>query len=191
MNTRYEIEEIPHFLTKEECQTLIELAQDRLYPSKVLRDGGDIQDVNARNSKQCFLKDDDHELVKNISQCIANRTKTDIKLQEQLQVVKYDPDGFFTPHFDAFNTDGSKQKGVWGDRYITFIMYLNDNFRGGETFFPTANETIVPEMCKAALFYNITKDGVLIQESMHSGMKVKRGVKWIANKWIHLGPSPT
>jgi prolyl 4-hydroxylase len=66
-------------------------------------------------------------------------------------------------------------------------MYLNDDFDGGETFFPKINKKVVPELGKAVLFYSVNNNGVLLQKSLHGGLPVQSGEKWIANKWIHLG----
>lgn len=73
-----------------------------------------------------------------------------------------------------------------GPRYITFLIYLNDNFEGGHTNFPNINKSIIPQKGKAVLFYNVNKDGSIIPESLHQGSHIINGTKWIANKWIRL-----
>ena len=72
-----------------------------------------------------------------------------------------------------------------GPRYITFIIYLNDDFKNGETFFPNINKKIIPKTGKAAIFYNVDDKGLILQKSLHTRLDVKNGEKWIANKWIH------
>ena len=187
----YVVEEIHNFLTKVECDTIIRISSDKLFESEVFKKEGDSQDTTVRISKQCWLKDDDDLIIQNISQRIAARTNTRLNLQEQLQVVKYDPNGFYKPHFDACDSVSQDfcermDRGM-GPRYITFIMYLNDEFEGGETFFPNINKKIIPEMGKAAIFYSVNKDCMLLQKSLHGGLPVQNGQKWIANKWIHIG----
>jgi len=187
----YDVEEIPNFLTKEECDAIIRISSDRLFDSAVFKREGDTQDATVRISKQCWLMDTDDLIIKNISDRIATRTNTNIRLQEQLQVVKYDPNGFYKPHFDACDSSAEdyceRMNRGMGPRYITFLMYLNDDFDGGETFFPQINKKVVPQLGKAVLFYSVNDNGVLLQKSLHGGLPVQGGEKWIANKWIHLG----
>jgi len=188
-NGDYYIKEIPNFLTKEECRRIQELSHSRLSKSRVYTSDTDIEDSNVRISEQCWLKDLDDPLLLSISERISKITQTDIKSQEELQVVKYKEGGFYKPHYDACNkeTDDCKRlnKGL-GPRFITFIMYLNDGFEGGETFFPNIHSSIKPEMGKAAIFYNVDDDGEILPKSLHGGLGVIGGEKWIANKWIRL-----
>ena len=73
-----------------------------------------------------------------------------------------------------------------GPRYLTFLIYLNDNFEGGETIFPNINKKIKPEKGKAVIFKNIDENENIIKQSLHGGEPVRSGQKWIINKWIHL-----
>jgi prolyl 4-hydroxylase len=186
----YIIEEIPNFLTKEECDQIIRMSANKLSDSKVYKET-DVSDHTVRISNQCWLKNTDDDLIKNISHRIAIKTNTDINLQEDAQVVKYDQNGFYKPHYDAcdrrvcdycdrMNTD-------MGPRYITFIIYLNDSFDGGETYFKNIDTKIIPEIGKGLIFYNINMEGDILEKSLHGGLKVNNGEKWIINKWIHLG----
>jgi autotransporter translocation and assembly factor TamB len=96
-NGDYYIQEIPNFLTKEECRRIQELSQSRLSKSRVYTSDTDIEDSNVRISEQCWLKDLDDPLLLSISKRIAKITQTDIKSQEELQVVKYKEGDFINP----------------------------------------------------------------------------------------------
>lgn len=186
----YIIEEIPDFLSKEECDHIINISTDKLGESKLFTQNDSI-DKSVRTSYQCWLKNTEDDLIKNISERIAIKTKTDINLQEDAQVVKYDPNGFYKPHYDACDTSRvdycDRMNGHMGPRYITFIIYLSDEFKGGETFFPYINRSVIPKVGKAAIFYNVDKNGKILVKSLHGGLNVSNGEKWIINKWIHLG----
>ena len=189
-NDLYVIKEFPNFLSEDECNTIMRISTGKLSNSKVFMKDRDGLDTTIRDSKQCWLKDTDDALIKKLSDRIAKETKTEISLQEHLQVVKYDSNGFYKPHYDACNSskyDCERMNKDKGPRYMTFIIYLNDGFEGGETYFPRINKKIVPKMGKAVLFYNVDKDGVILNKSLHGGLNVLNGEKWIANKWIHLG----
>jgi prolyl 4-hydroxylase len=189
IDSDYYIKEIPGFLSYEECDKICEISQKKLSPSKVYSSDTDIENNTVRISDQCWLNDLDDPTIKSISERIALITKTDIKSQEELQVVKYKTGGFYKPHFDACNKatdDCSRLNKGLGPRYITFIIYLNDNFEGGETYFPNIDKYVVPKKGKAAIFYNVDKEGEVLPKSLHGGLDVKNGEKWIANKWIRL-----
>jgi prolyl 4-hydroxylase len=112
-----------------------------------------------------------------------------IEHQESLQIVKYEKEGHFIGHYDAcFGTADFCERlnsGI-GPRYMTVLIYLNDDYKGGSTSFPRINQHITPEKGKAIIFYNVHKDGTLIYESFHQGNKIEDGTKWIANKWIRI-----
>jgi hypothetical protein len=60
---------------------------------------------------------------------------------EDIQVVKYEKGGFFTPHHDACDGDETfckRMNGHSGQRYMTFLIYLNE----GETVFPNLGVSI-------------------------------------------------
>ncbi|NBO99445.1 MAG: 2OG-Fe(II) oxygenase [Proteobacteria bacterium] len=183
----YDVIEINNFLTHEECDEIIELSGDKLLPSTVYDHQKNVYNVETRKSQQCWLKDDIPE-VKRISDRIKNTTNTHTKYIEDLQVVNYSPSGFFNPHYDACEGDESycKRLNKNGPRYLTVLIYLNDDFTGGETVFPAINKSVKPEKGKAVIFQNVDGNGVIIEQAVHAGEPVKSGQKWIANKWIHL-----
>jgi len=184
----YDIEEIPNFLTDEECDKIIEMSKNKLVPSLVYTDNKDLYITENRKSRQCWFEDD-KLFIKKLSDKIKNYTNTNNKYHEQLQVVNYGPGGFFIPHYDACDGNAEyceRMNGNNGPRYLTFMVYLNDDFEGGETIFPVINKLVKPEKGKAVLFKNVNCKGNIINQSFHGGEPVKSGEKWIINKWIHI-----
>ncbi len=185
-DNNYEIKEIPDFLTSEECDLIMKLSSDKLETSRVYSSDADLVS-DVRKSEQCWLKDDVDDLIKKISLRIAEITETEMKDQEEFQVVKYPPGGYYRAHYDACDwrkEDCSRFEGDRGTRFITFIIYLNDNFEGGETYFPNIDKKVSPKKGKAAIFYDTGEDGVVLDKSLHGGLDVANGEKWICNKWI-------
>lgn len=184
----YKIEEIPNFLTEEECNKIIELTNGKLKPSNVYTKDKDLYITENRKSEQCWL-DDNITFIKNISDKIKKYSNTYDKYHEQFQVVNYEPGGFFIPHYDACDGDEDyceRMNQNNGPRYLTFLIYLNDDFEGGETIFPNINKKIKPEKGKAIIFKNVDENENIIKQSLHGGEPVHSGKKWIINKWIHL-----
>lgn len=188
-NNTYTVTEIPNFLTHEECDTLINIASNQLTPSKVYTENSDDVLHNHRTSEQCWLTDTDHNIVNKISNITSNICNKPIENQEMLQVVKYPTGGFFNPHYDACVGNPEfcqRMDGNAGPRYGTLIIYLNDDFTGGETVFPNINKTVKPEKGKAVFFYTTDKNGTLLKESLHAGNPIISGNKWICNKWTRI-----
>ena len=183
----YDIIEIPNFLTNEECDKIIELSKGNMFSSKVYSQNEDLYDNKTRISEQCWLNDNDL-FIKNITDKVKSHTNTHNNYFEELQVVNYQPGGFFTPHYDACvgNKSNCERMNKEGPRYLTVLFYLNDNFEGGETIFPKINKLVKPEKGKAVIFQNVDNNGVIITQALHGGEPVKNGEKWIANKWIKL-----
>ncbi len=185
------VHEFPNFLSHAECDELIKLSSNKLAPSTVYTATGGVSDLSRRISKQCWLKDEDSSIVESISKRVAEITKTTVDRQELLQVVKYSPGGFFKSHHDACGGTEEhckRMNGNAGPRYITFLIYLADDFTGGQTIFPRIKKYAVPKKGKAVLFYNTDITGKILFHSLHGGVPVKNGNKWIATKWIHMKP---
>ena len=78
-----------------------------------------------------------------------------------------------------------------GQRYATFLLYLNDDFTGGETGFPKRDIKVKPEKGKAALFFNLEKDNKnKLDDSYHAGLPPDTGVKWMCNVWVRMNKIP-
>lgn len=186
----YRIIEVPNFLTNDECNMIIEMSTNNLEDSYIYEGETDSLNHDTRKSKQCWLRDDD-PFINTISDRIKSLTNSHNKYIEDMQVVNYQPGGFFVPHYDACepredNKSHCDRMNVGGPRYLTVLIYLNDDFEGGETIFPNINKSVKPEKGKAVIFENVDENGVIIEQAKHGGQPVTKGQKWIANKWIHL-----
>ena len=93
---------------------------------------------------------------------------------EELRIKKYDPgtDDQFDIHVDVQDHQSAK-------RYLAFLVYLNDDFRGGETTFPYHDLTVKPETGKVLVFPPTW-------QYPHIGMPVKSGSpKYIMSTYLH------
>ena len=69
-------------------------------------------------------------------------------------------------------------------------VYLNTPGAGGATRFKTIDRTIPPERGKLLCWNNLLPDGRPNGATLHQGMKVRRGVKYIITKWYRERPWP-
>lgn len=185
--TPLKILEIEDFLNDQECKQIIDFATKKGMDDSMVDNGVLVTSENIykydRDSKQCWIRSNEHPFVLNIQRKLKKYIDLPIYLQEAMQVVKYSPGGYFKSHYD--------EKISWIGhryyRYATFLIYLNDDYTGGETFFPRIPYTVKPKKGKAILFHNISKNNhKILWYSKHEGKDVLDGQKWIANIWVRL-----
>ena len=186
----YDIEVYDDFLSAEECAELRTKGDSHMFESAVYSSETDKLDPTTRISEQCWLKNE-KEIRKRIHNLIPKLSRR--AHLEDLQLVKYKPGGFFTPHYDACVGSSEfceRMDMPHGPRYITVLIYLSDNksheLAGGETVFPKINKKITPKLGRAVVFYNVDKKGSIIEQALHGGEPVISGEKWIANQWIRI-----
>jgi prolyl 4-hydroxylase len=63
-------------------------------------------------------------------------------------------------------------------------MYLNDVEQGGETIFPSIHLSVTPKKGSAVYFEYCNDLGQVDSMSLHGGVPVIAGEKWIATKWM-------
>ena len=191
----YTVLEIYNILSHKQCRDLIEYAKTKeMVPSTIAdytnKETGS-QANNTRRSTNVWLSDGDHPVINNIANISAELTGLSVENQEMLQIVKYEPGGTFFPHFDVCDSTDQefcdKFNHYSGQRRYTLLIYLNDDFTGGETEFVDIGLKIKPEIGKAILFPSITADTQTIMlNSKHMGHEAHNGNKWICTKWSHL-----
>lgn len=101
---------------------------------------------------------------------------------EQIQILRYEPGEYYKPHYDFFNFP-PKWVSTDNDRVATAITYLNDEFEGGYTNFPDLNIEVKPKKGSTLVFeYNADTD--TNKKTLHGGLPVVSGAKYIATSWI-------
>jgi prolyl 4-hydroxylase len=176
----YSVKEYSDFLTEAECEHLIETAAPRV------RRGGASGDKSwmsqVQQSSTAFLQTD--ATIARIKQKLARLSGIPLDQQEKIQVTRYDRFEYYGPHFDSLGGSHEARQGP-GNRICTILIYLNDDYEGGSTYFPEFGLRIEPERGKAVLFHNLTAEADA-QHPMarHVGEPVLSGEKWICNQWI-------
>jgi prolyl 4-hydroxylase len=99
---------------------------------------------------------------------------------ESIQIAKYEPGQFYKAHWDYFNLPNVKH--IENDRIATVILYLNDDFEGGQTNFNALDISVEPKSGSILYFQYFPEQGAYDTE--HEGVSVTSGVKYIATLWI-------
>ena len=71
---------------------------------------------------------------------------------------------------------------------LTFLVYLDEGYEGGETAFPALGITVRGRIGDGLLFRNASAEGAPDPRAIHAGLPVTRGVKHLASRWIRAAP---
>lgn len=175
------------FLTHDECRELRKRIDAHRQPSGVL---GDLPDPEYRTSESCNLNP--HEpFVKTIEEKITGLMGIDPVQGESIQGQRYAVGQQFKPHHDFFYTDQQyweEMEKVGGQRTWTAMMFLNEPEQGGQTNFPHANIRVTPRTGNLLTWNNLDEYGEPNRYSLHQGMPVEAGVKYVITKWYRERP---
>ena len=181
-STKAEIFQLRDFASNALCHRLIALIEADRRPS-TLADAG--EDRYFRTSETCDL-DANAPAVGELEKLLFELNGIDPAHGEPLQGQRYDVGQEFKPHCDYFNRGGQdwdKYCSVAGQRTWTFMLYLNDVEAGGATRFKAVGKTFQPETGKLLCWNNRRSDGRENPNTIHHGMKVRKGVKYVITKW--------
>jgi prolyl 4-hydroxylase len=173
----------PGFFTPNECAYLIEAAGPMFEPAPTFdeRTGRPIMNPVRTSDTAVFPWIGENPAVHALNRRIAAASGTRPEQGEPLQVLRYAPGQEYKPHIDAI-------PGLDNQRILTALVYLNDDFDGGETHFLKAGLTVRARAGDAILFANVDDEGRPNPEAVHAGLPVTRGVKFLASRWIREAP---
>lgn len=108
-------------------------------------------------------------------------------VMELSKVLHYTVGQQFAPHFDFLEADAqglASELQVRGQRLVTFLIYLNDDFDGGETEFHAIGLRHRGRPGDALMFANVDPAGQPDRRTLHAGRPPTRGEKWLFSQWI-------
>ena len=171
------------FLDPPTCAALIERIDAHRRPSKIADDLGI---ANFRTSETCDLDWRD-AIVGEVDRKIADLLGLPLQNSEPLQGQRYAPGQEFKPHTDTFEPGGYDflvHTADSGQRTWTAMIYLNEPVEGGATRFKTIGKSVQPETGKLLAWNNLLPNGRPNPATLHQGMKVRRGTKYVLTKWF-------
>ncbi len=125
-------------------------------------------------------------LVADISRRIDCVLGVEAAIGEPVQGQRYLPGQQFKPHNDWFYTSESYwplEAARGGQRSWTAMAYCNAVEAGGATAFLAAGIQIEPKPGVLLLWNNALPDGRPNEATLHAGMPVEHGAKYIITKW--------
>ena len=185
--SKIELFQLRDFLPAAMCDELISLIETNRRPSTIADPNGD---TYFRTSETCDL-DPDEPVVRDLEARLHALNRIDPAHGEPVQGQRYDVGQEFKAHTDYFEPGGidfDRYCSVAGQRTWTFMVYLNAVEAGGGTRFGVPKKIIQPEPGKLLAWNNRRPDGRPNPNTLHHGMKVRRGVKYVITKWYRERP---
>lgn len=116
-----------------------------------------------------------------------------------LHVAAFEPPQIFhyalgeeiKPHYDGLRlgNQGYGQGNAYkGDRIATFLLYLNDDYDGGELEFPKVGVRHKGKAGDGIYFAHVDAEGRPDRLSLHAALPITRNEKFILSQWIHDRP---
>lgn len=175
------------FIESDLCARLIAQIDATRRPSTVSDYNGD---AAFRTSETCDLDATDPSVAE-LERRIIDFIGLDPTHGEPIQGQRYAVGQEFKGHTDYFEPQGldfHKFCSIAGNRTWTVMLYLNEPEAGGATRFKTIDKTIQPETGKLLCWNNLRPDGSPNPSTIHQGMKVRAGVKYVITKWFRERP---
>lgn len=159
---------VTEFITVEECNYFIELSEKRGYEHALVETEKGFQRIEGtRNNDRVLFTDPQlsEQLFNKASPFIPKKIGlSKVKgLNELFRFYRYEPGQQFKKHHDQSFIRNENEAS-----YYTFMIYLNDNFTGGETIFN--NCIIQPKQGSLLIF---------LHQLEHEGNVISKGKKYV------------
>jgi len=179
---------IDAFLTPATCDWLIARAQPNLERAKVYDPSTGAETSSIRTNTEFHIGTFDSDLIVMLHQHrISALTGASLAGMEACTILHYAPGEEFNRHYDCFDTSTPENARIVtaeGQRVLTFLIYLNENYNGGETEFPYLSKRFRGRKGDALMFWNIMPDFSPDLRTLHAGLPPLSGEKWLFSQWI-------
>ena len=172
------------FLNADECRSFVTRSEQAGYDDATIKTAlGESVNKGIRDNARLILDDPSLALTlwERVGQFIPSNLEgcRVLGLNERFRFYRYDPGQKFAPHFDGYFERGNERS------QLTFMVYLNDDFTGGETKFYGGDLTALrvsvrPQRGMALVFAHL---------QLHEGAAVVEGRKYVLRTDVmYAGP---
>lgn len=176
-------------MTHAECARSIAWARTRLTRAMIYDEqtGGEAQADERSNSKADMkLTDIDVPFVM-LQARMSAILGLPVPWFERANILHYEPGQRFTPHYDFLDESMpglASNVSMFGQRVVTLLVYLSEDYEGGETDFPNVRYRFRGKTGDALMFGNVTPKGEADERTLHAGLPPISGEKWLLSQWV-------
>lgn len=180
---------MPGFLSPPICDWLRSRGRGALSPASVFdADAGQAQRSSGRtNTSAQFDLDTMDVITALVRHRTANAAGMPVISLEWSQVLHYEVGQTFDWHVDYLDPDVpgfAQDVARRGQRIATCLIYLNDDFDGGETAFAHEDRRHRGKKGDALMWANTLADGQIDVRTVHAGLPPTAGQKWVFSQWM-------
>lgn len=183
------------FATPAMCTWLTARARNRLEPSMVNdAQTGQMRQHPMRTAYTCAFGPDNRDLVIAVLQSrAASVSRVPVVNHEAPNIISYEPGQQFGLHVDYIDPQNplfARELAILGQRIVTIVTYLNEDFDDAPTQFPALKLNVRGATGDAVIWSNVRPDGSPDLTTVHAGMPPTRGRKWVLSQWLRNRPQP-
>jgi prolyl 4-hydroxylase len=187
------IQALDSFISPPVCDWLIARARGRLTRALVY-DPVNQQDIASQtrtNSVANFGLADVELLDVLLQTKMSFACSIPMNHMEAPAVLNYQPGEAATEHYDFVDPktpDYATEIARNGQRILTFLVYLNEDYEGGETHFPTLGISHKGARGGGLFFVNVLRDMQPDPRMLHAGRSPPNAEKWIVSQFMRNRP---
>jgi prolyl 4-hydroxylase len=186
---------VPNFLPAEVCDWLRARAEALTEPALVYdpATGEGRRESVRTNAAAVFELQRMSVTLALVRERIARLAGLPVPGLEWTQVLHYSVGQTFDWHVDWLDPTlpgYAADLAARGQRIATCLIYLNDDFEGGETAFEAGGLRHRGRKGDALLWANTLPDGAIDRRTRHAGLPPTSGEKWVLSQWLR-GRAPT
>jgi prolyl 4-hydroxylase len=176
------------------CDWLIENARGRLVRAPIYSARARQATISDTRTNTWAMFDITHcDLVSVLVQVrMCANTGAPFRHLEPLSVLHYAVGEEATEHFDFVDPLTPHYEEVLaqqGQRDVTFLLYLNDDYAGGETEMPGVGFSHKGRRGEGMFFVNAHENGQPDRRTLHAGRPPTRGEKWVVSQFMRNRPT--
>jgi tetratricopeptide (TPR) repeat protein len=177
------------------CDALIGMSRDRLVRAQVLNPISGLPIIEkTRTNRLATLSLFESSLLSIIVQeRLAAAAGVPSRSLEAASVLNYRVGEQSRPHFDFIDPKArsfASEMQQLGQRIATVLVYLNDDYDGGETAFPELGIAHRGRKGDALLFFSVRDTGEPDRRTVHAGRPPTEGEKWVVSQFIRSRVRP-
>ncbi|MEM9530236.1 MAG: 2OG-Fe(II) oxygenase [Pseudomonadota bacterium] len=161
--------------------TMIDPKKSTATKNVQMRDPGRVTQAVNMGKREAVLQE---WFRRGLKEQVGARYGSPVTEFEPPYILRYPPGGKYVLHCDGEAFEGASKR--WyrvRDRDVSLLIYLNDNYEGGELRFDHLNFTYTPRAGDLVFF----PSNHLFS---HQSMPIKSGIKWAVVSWSALAHTP-
>ena len=181
------------FIPPAMCRWLIERARGRLARAQVY-DGVTRETTihqTRTNSAALFNLLETDCVLALVQQRMCRGLNVSLRYLEPAAVLHYAVGQEIKPHFDFVDPNvpnHDEEIAQRGQRVVTFLVYLNEDYGDGQTEFPRLALSHKGRTGEGLYFVNALNDGKADLRTLHAGRPPGSGEKWIVSQFVRSRP---